>query len=408
MDSVVLYISDYTDIAVNTCPNQDTCEYGGCDRNTIFGNYLTAKGYKIIYENVLFIAFEVWRLWTLTDGIVHLNSLTILASAWFSVFSSVFNVLLVIESNKWITSKFEVLKIENKNLQIALSTTLFLLSVPVIISAHKTAKIVGWQVYKKIGSSIELQNMYQNVQCLVGLFEYSAADLWFTGIVYEFASIICIIITVYLAFRCQINFDKGLKPFVFWIPFQGTAKFIEEPSHHAVEAGLLGVKDNNDRLPIDDEEDDFYNDSTLTENKKEHILNGEPIQIPRKSMERVNKLKMERYHIGNVKSDLIKLGSNTTQPDRVAMKPLPKNNETNITIATITTPINSNKPWRSEISPVTDNNLEAPFSIILDSGTTEPTIMGRVMHPISSSKAYNSSKTAIISKATSTTTKIYP
>lgn len=39
------------------------------DRNTIFGNYLTAKGYKIIYENVLFIAFELWRLWTLTDGV---------------------------------------------------------------------------------------------------------------------------------------------------------------------------------------------------------------------------------------------------------------------------------------------------------------------------------------------------
>ena len=39
------------------------------DKNTIFGNYLTAKGYKIIYENVLFIVFEVWRLWALTDGV---------------------------------------------------------------------------------------------------------------------------------------------------------------------------------------------------------------------------------------------------------------------------------------------------------------------------------------------------
>jgi hypothetical protein len=153
---------------------------------------------------------------------------------------------------------------------------LFFLSVPVIISAYKTAKIIGWQVYKKIGSSIELQSkkqryflynvtkftlidMYHNVQwfalwlkidiyfeivllistaivtkrigfqviciimallvsislifsriaitkesnwmmfvflflqivllacnvySLVGLFEYSTADLWFTGIVY--------------------------------------------------------------------------------------------------------------------------------------------------------------------------------------------------------------------------------
>jgi len=107
---------------------------------------------------------------------VHLNVLTILASAWFSFFSGIFNLLvmytcsmkacpitysliqLIIESNKWITSNFDELKEENKNLQIALTSTLFFLSVPVIISAYKTAKIIGWQVYKKIGSSIQLQS----------------------------------------------------------------------------------------------------------------------------------------------------------------------------------------------------------------------------------------------------------
>lgn len=39
------------------------------EKNTIFGDYLTAKGYKIIYENVLFIVYETWRLWILTDGV---------------------------------------------------------------------------------------------------------------------------------------------------------------------------------------------------------------------------------------------------------------------------------------------------------------------------------------------------
>ncbi|KAI8638936.1 hypothetical protein BD408DRAFT_422324 [Parasitella parasitica] len=471
------------DVMQNTNHTQDDLSLPD-DRNAIFGNYLTAKGYKIIYENVLFIAFEIWRLWTLTDGIVHLNSLTILASAWFSVFSSVFNVLLVIESNKWITSKFEVLKVENKNLQIALSTTLFLLSVPVIISAYKTAKIIGWQVYKKIGSSIELQNMYQNVQwfalwlkidiyfeivllifttvvskrlgfqiiciimtilvsvslifarfaitresnwmmfaflflqvmllvcniySLVGLFEYSAVDLWFTGIVYEFASSICIIITVYMAIRCQINFGKGLKPFVFWIPFQGTAKFIEEPPHYAIEAGLLGVKGSNDRMPIDDEDDDFYNESTLTETRKALVLDDKSTQILRKSMEQVDNLKMEKYYASNMIPDAIKLKSDaSTQPARMAMKPVPKN----ATVTTVTTTINRSKPWRSEISPVPDNNSETLSTIVLDPGTSEPTIMRRVVHPILSPTTPNSSTTTTITKATSTTTitatSIYP
>lgn len=55
-------------MAQNTTDAQDDSSLLD-DKNTIFGNYLTAKGYKIIYENVLFIVFEVWRLWILTDGV---------------------------------------------------------------------------------------------------------------------------------------------------------------------------------------------------------------------------------------------------------------------------------------------------------------------------------------------------
>lgn len=43
-------------------------------------------------------------------------------------------------------------------LQIGLTVIFFIISVPVIIAAYKTSKIIGWQVYKKIGSSIELQS----------------------------------------------------------------------------------------------------------------------------------------------------------------------------------------------------------------------------------------------------------
>ncbi|KAK4515744.1 uncharacterized protein ATC70_010697 [Mucor velutinosus] len=412
---------------------------------------------------------------TSPQKIVHLNALTILASAWLSFLSGIFNLLLIIESNKWIASRFDELKEENKNLQIASTSILFFLSVPVITSAYKTAKIIGWQVYKKIGSSIQLQHMYHTVQwfalwlkidiyfevvllictaivtkrlvfqiicivmvllvslslifsriaitkesnwmmfvflflqmvllacntySLIGLFEYSTVDLWFTGIVYEFASIICIITTIYLAIKCQINFGKGLKPYVFWIPFQGTKRFIEEPPHHAIEAGLLGIKRNEDRMPIDDEDDDcYYNDSSITETKKMYMMNHN--DMPRRSLERVDhvpfNIKMERY-AGNTKLDSIKLpASSTIQPVRVAMKPILKDTNTNITTAVIITSINSSKqPWRSEFTSPTPDTGSVSSSTVIESGTAttanssnnsiiEPTVLGRVMQPIANS-----------------------
>jgi hypothetical protein len=45
------------------------------EEGTIFGDFLTSKGYKIIYENVLFIIYETWRLWILTDGVIIKNML---------------------------------------------------------------------------------------------------------------------------------------------------------------------------------------------------------------------------------------------------------------------------------------------------------------------------------------------
>lgn len=198
---------------------------------------------------------------------------------------------------------------------------------------------------------------------------------------------------------------------VFWVPFQGTKRFIEEPSHHAIEAGLLGMKRNEDRMPIDDEDDYYYyNDSTITETKKAYMFNTDEFNnIPRTSLERVDNVpfnvKMERYS-GNTKLDSIKLPTSTiAHPVRVAMKPIPKNNDSN-NITVITT-INNNKPWRSEISSTNDNN-SISSSTIIDSGTTstiEPTVMGRVMQPVS-----NSSLTTTTTTTTTTiiTTTVHP
>lgn len=41
----------------------------GENKDALFGSEFNSKGHRVIYENVLFIAYETWRLWMLTDGV---------------------------------------------------------------------------------------------------------------------------------------------------------------------------------------------------------------------------------------------------------------------------------------------------------------------------------------------------
>ncbi|OBZ87801.1 hypothetical protein A0J61_04150 [Choanephora cucurbitarum] len=329
-----------------------------------FSDTLVLKGNKIVYENSLFIAFEFWRLWCLTDGIIHLNSLTILASAWLSLFSVIFNILLVFESSKWIIF-YNPLKLENMHFQIALTVIFAVLTVPVILSAHKASKVIGWQVYKKIGSSIEMQGklvyvsiqnglkrkrigMYNTVQwfalmlkintffevvlmgcaaiatsltiyrviggtmvvvltfalimarvaitkesrwmmcfflvtqigllainifILTELLDASQEMQWFAGIAYVVASCVCVVITLFLSIRCLLNFKKGLKPYVYWMPFGSTKDATLDPS--SIGPGLVGKTKTHGDMPIDDDDDSgdsFYRSSTDTDDCSPSML----------------------------------------------------------------------------------------------------------------------------------------
>lgn len=50
-----------------TLPPDESIRY----QDALFGDKLMKKEYKIIYENILFIVYEVWRLWILTDGVKY-------------------------------------------------------------------------------------------------------------------------------------------------------------------------------------------------------------------------------------------------------------------------------------------------------------------------------------------------
>ncbi|KAI9344748.1 hypothetical protein BD770DRAFT_397419 [Pilaira anomala] len=372
-------------------------------QDALFGDELMIKEYKIVYENILFIVYEVWRIWILTDGIVHLNSLTILASAWFSLFSCIFNVMLVVESQNWATLDFDTLKVENLHLQIALTVILFILVIPVIIAAYKSSKIIGWQVYKKIGSSIQFKSIYHSVQkfalilkidiffqiffmvsvvaianelifificiglavmlsiglilsrvaitresnwlmaiflllqvlllvcdiyCMVGLFRYPWDAVWYIGVGYVTASIFSIIVTIYFAIICQMNFGKGLKPFVQWYPFEIKRKNRRNGSN-ALETGLFKTR-IEERLPIDEDDDEHVVDLLM----KQETLFEKHDNITRTSLERVDlvpyQLKVNR-HLGLHKLDSIEfLDTSGTSVQRLKMQPVAKTSSESI------------------------------------------------------------------------------
>lgn len=66
----------------------------------------------------------------------------------------------ILESNRFIPEWLEPLKYTNLYLLIGLSCILFFIIPATFYAAVKVAKDFGWDVYKKIGSSITIQGNY--------------------------------------------------------------------------------------------------------------------------------------------------------------------------------------------------------------------------------------------------------
>lgn len=79
---------------------------------------------------------------------------------------------MIVESVNWIKSTtetfhvvdplFQELQKINQNLLIALGCIVFSTILPTYIVTRKLTKDFGWDVYKKIGSSIRIQSMYNH------------------------------------------------------------------------------------------------------------------------------------------------------------------------------------------------------------------------------------------------------
>ncbi|KAL1926071.1 hypothetical protein VTP01DRAFT_6108 [Rhizomucor pusillus] len=122
--------------------------------------YLLDKVVRVRIENIWFILYEIWRLWIVTDGIIHFNSLTIIAATTFAYFSGALGLMQIIETIKW-TKAGDT----NLYLQVAMTIVVFCLALPTTFVAFKLFKDIGWNVYRRIGPDVRLQNMYYTVQC---------------------------------------------------------------------------------------------------------------------------------------------------------------------------------------------------------------------------------------------------
>ncbi|KAL9556754.1 hypothetical protein MBANPS3_001735 [Mucor bainieri] len=134
-----------------------------------FHDYI-GKAFKVSGECFMFIVFEIWRLWLAIDGVIRMNSRTIYASASFTILSFLFSIMA--KSVNWIkmmnsmediypvSPEDDKLRRINQYLQIALSVIIFLFIFPTFWVANRVTKDFGWDVYKKIGSSIKIQGTF--------------------------------------------------------------------------------------------------------------------------------------------------------------------------------------------------------------------------------------------------------
>ncbi|KAI8886482.1 hypothetical protein K501DRAFT_269837 [Backusella circina FSU 941] len=210
----------------------------------IYG-HLESSTVRLINENILYILYSVWKLWIIVEGL------------WA-------------QSSRLTDVSREDLRVQNIYLYMLHTLVTCIIFIPSMIAAYKTAKAIGWQVYKKVGVNVSLQRMYHEAQwftlslkidmffqatllicaatasrfvyaivicallavvnifsllisrlaiakeshwmILVMLFKYST--VWATGVIYAFLSMFSIIFTSVLAIRCQFNYKHGLQKHV--------------------------------------------------------------------------------------------------------------------------------------------------------------------------------------------------
>ncbi|RUS32281.1 hypothetical protein BC938DRAFT_475861 [Jimgerdemannia flammicorona] len=127
---------------------------------------------RIKWENVAFIAFQLWALWLSFDGIINQNTVEIIAIAVINGLCAVVGVVQAADSAKWI-NYITALKLDisdlttGEKIEIAQTTFVFLFAGFSAFVSWKLYQSFGWNIYKKIGADLDVQVMYKTFQYFV-------------------------------------------------------------------------------------------------------------------------------------------------------------------------------------------------------------------------------------------------
>jgi hypothetical protein len=192
------------------------------------------------------------------------------------------------------------------------------------------------------------------------------------------------------------------------MPFKETKNLEEEPFHHSVEAGLLGRKSNEERLPIDDEE--YIGEKPIIEDTLHTYEFGQNLHNTCKSLERVDTLPSyslrpePSIHLASKPGSFIlpKKAFGPAEPVRMAMKPVLRTNTGNNTMSS-----GPYSPTSLRIINLTDpinlNDGSSVSTTLYDSELTDVTASSiRVMQPTSTKTVITSTTTTVMSPINNT------
>ncbi|KAI9299442.1 hypothetical protein BJ944DRAFT_172376 [Cunninghamella echinulata] len=128
--------------------------------------------YRIKWENVAFIGFQVWTICMVLDATVQQNAAEVFVLGVFYILCAILGGLQISDSERWIEKLIDAsisvspLRVA-LTVEIALTVLLALFAISFTFVSYKIMAEFGWVIYKKIGADIAIQKMYVIFQYFV-------------------------------------------------------------------------------------------------------------------------------------------------------------------------------------------------------------------------------------------------
>lgn len=143
---------------------------------------------RLQYENIFFMCFQIWMLYFGIDSIVRQNLIQVIAQVIINFLCTIFAGIQISETLKWrgIVQAIDREYLEEENstdlthftvavkYEIGLTGSLLLFTLLLAFFTRKLYQQFGWNVYKRIGADLTLQNGFRIYQIFVILIKIDA------------------------------------------------------------------------------------------------------------------------------------------------------------------------------------------------------------------------------------------